>query len=74
VTSVLRVKLFFDDEAGNWHSRVPALQINGGGTPTRQDTERVALSAIGFALEDDPGDYDTDAESLTLDVNVPPAA
>jgi len=43
VTSVLRVELFFDEEAGNWHYRVPALHINGGGT-------------------------------LTLDVNVAPAA
>ena len=43
MTSVLRVELFFDEEAGNWHYRVPALHINGGGT-------------------------------LTLDVNVAPAA
>jgi hypothetical protein len=74
VTSVLRVELFFDDEAGNWHYRVPALDINGGGTPTREDAERGALSAIAFALEGDPRDYDTDAETLTLDVNVAPAA
>jgi hypothetical protein len=74
VTSVLRVELFFDEEAGNWHYRVPALHINGGGTPTRQDAERDALSAIAFALEGDPRDYDTDAETLTLDVNVAPAA
>ena len=31
--SALRVELFFDEEAGNWHYRVPALHINGGGTP-----------------------------------------
>jgi hypothetical protein len=30
VMSTLRVELFFDDEAGNWHYRVPALHINGG--------------------------------------------
>jgi hypothetical protein len=29
--SALRVELFFDEEAGNWHYRVPALHINGGG-------------------------------------------
>ncbi|HUC23987.1 MAG TPA: type II toxin-antitoxin system HicA family toxin [Streptosporangiaceae bacterium] len=74
VTSVLRVELFFDEEAGNWHYRVPALHINGGGTPTRQDAERDDLSAIAFALEGDPRDYDTDAETLTLDVNMAPAA
>ena len=71
---VLRVALFFDEEASNWHYRVPALHINGGGTPTREDAERDALSAIAFALEDDPQYYDTDAETLTLDVNVAPAA
>jgi hypothetical protein len=74
VTSVLRVELFFDEEAGNWHYRVPALHINGGGTSTREDAERDCLSAIAFALEGDPRDYDTDAETLTLDVNVAPAA
>ena len=46
MTSVLRVELFFDEEAGNWHYRVPALHINGGGTATREDAERDALSAI----------------------------
>ena len=68
--SALRVELFFDDEAGNWHYRVPALHINGGGTPTREDAERDCLSAIAFALEGDPRDYDTDAETLAFDVNV----
>jgi len=36
VTSVLRVELFFDEEAGNWHYRVPALHraIPGTTTPT----------------------------------------
>jgi hypothetical protein len=27
--SELRVELFLDEEAGNWHYRVPALHING---------------------------------------------
>jgi hypothetical protein len=44
------------------------------GTTTREDAEHDALSAIAFALEGDPQDYDTDAESLTFDVNVTPAA
>jgi hypothetical protein len=47
---------------------------HGGGTPTREDAERDCLSAIVFALEGDSRDYDTDAETLTLDVNVAPAA
>ena len=61
-------ELFFDEEA------VPALHISGGGTSTREDAERECLSAIAFALEGDPQDYDTDAESLTFDVRVAPAA
>lgn len=28
--SLMRVELFFDQEASNWHYRVPALHINGG--------------------------------------------
>ena len=72
--SALRVEPFFDEEAGNWHYRVPALHINGGGTTTREDAERDCLTAIAFALEGGPQDYDTDAESLTFDVNVAPAA
>lgn len=72
--SALRVEMFFDEEASNWHYRVPALRINGGGTPTREEAENECLSAIAFALEGDPRDYDTDAETVTLDVNVAPAA
>lgn len=72
--SALRVELFFDQEAGNWHYRVPALHINGGGTVTREDAEHDCLAAISFALEGDPRDYDTNAETLALDVNVAPAA
>jgi hypothetical protein len=72
--SALRVELFFDDEAGNWHYRLPALHINGGGTPAREDAERECLSAIAFALEGDPQDYDTNAETVTFDIRVAPAA
>jgi hypothetical protein len=74
MVSALRVELFFDDEAGNWHYRVPALHINGGGTATRADAERECLAAIAFALEGDPRDYDADAEAVTLNVRVAPAA
>ena len=51
--TALRVELFYDTEANNWHYRVPALHINGGGTATRADAESESLSAIGFALEGD---------------------
>jgi hypothetical protein len=71
--SALRVELSFDEEAGNGHYRVPALYINGGGTSSREDAEQECLSAIAFALEGDPRDYDTDAETATFDVNVAPA-
>ena len=72
--STLRVELFLDTEAGNWHYRVPALHINGGGTATREDAEQESLAAITFALQGDPRDYDPDAEAVTFDVNVAPAA
>jgi hypothetical protein len=72
--SLLRIELFFDEETGNWHYRVPALHINGGGLLTRADAERDCLSAIAFALEGDPADFDPTAEALTLDVKIAPAA
>ncbi len=68
--STLRVELFHDDEAGNWHYRVPALRINGGGTATREEAERDCLAAIAFALEGDPRDHDTAAEALTFAVSI----
>jgi hypothetical protein len=43
--SALRIELFFDQEAGNWCYRVPALHINGGGTPTRADHARPGFGA-----------------------------
>ena len=72
--SLLRVELFHDDEAGNWHYRVPAMHINGGGMGTREEAERDCLEAIDFALQGDPRDYNTDAEAITLVVSVAPAA
>ena len=72
--SLLRVELFHDDEADNWHYRVPALHINGGGTATREEAARDCLAAINFALQGDPRDYDMNAETISLDVTVAPAA
>ena len=72
--SALRAELFYDEEAGNWQLPGPALHVNGGGASTREDAEREYLSAIAFALEGDPRDYDTDSETLAFDVNVAPAA
>ena len=70
----LRVEFFVDDEADNWHYRVPALHINGGGTATREDAERQCLDAIAFALEGDPRDFDGEAQAIALDVSVTSAA
>ena len=70
----LRAEFFLDDEANNWHYRVPALHINGGGAATREDAERQCLDAIAFALEGDPIEYDSDAQAVALEVSVAPAA
>ena len=73
--TALRVELFFDDEAQNWHYRVPALHINGGGARSRDQVEAEAMAAIAFALQGDPRDYDGEAEATAFDVSVvPPAA
>jgi hypothetical protein len=53
---------------------VPALHINGGGTATRDEARRDCLTAIEFALQGDPSDYDGSAESFTVDVSVAPKA
>ena len=72
--SALRAEFFFDDEAQNWHFRVPALHINGGGATTQAETQQQCLAAIEFALQGDPADFDRDAQAVTLDVRVVPAA
>jgi hypothetical protein len=45
-----------------------------GRNQTAGQAEEDCLSAIAFALEGDPLDYDSDAETLTFDVSVAPAA
>lgn len=72
--TTLRAEFYFDGEAGNWHFRVPALHIVGGGTTRREDAERQCLDAIAFALEGDPIDYDDEAQAVALEVSVAPAA
>jgi hypothetical protein len=74
MSTTLRAELFWDEEAGTWHFRVPALHINGGGLPTRDEAQRACLDAISFALEGDPSDYDPAALAISLDVSVAPAA
>jgi hypothetical protein len=74
MSATLRVEFFFDDEANTWHYRVPALHINGGGTATREDTQRRCIDAIAFALEGNPSEYDSDAQAVVINVSVAPAA
>lgn len=70
----LRAEFFLDNEASNWHYRVPALHINGGGARTREDAERECLAAIAFALEGDPDEFDGDALAVALEVSVASAS
>lgn len=72
--SALRVELFYDDESANWHYRVPALSINGGGAESRGQAEEMCRAAIEFALEGDPRDFDPTAEAVTFTVHIAPAA
>ncbi|MGH3612202.1 MAG: hypothetical protein ACRDRK_06250 [Pseudonocardia sp.] len=74
MSTTLRAEFYFDDESGNWHFRVPALHINGGGSTSRSEAERACIDAITFALEGDPGDYDSQAQAVALTVSVAPAA
>ncbi len=74
MSALLRAEFFFDDEASNWHYRVPALHINGGGAATCEDAERECMEVIDFALEGDPAEYDSAAQAITLEVSVTPAA
>ncbi len=70
MSTALRVEFFWDDEAQNWHYRVPALHINGGGVASREQAQAEALDAIAFALEGDPKDYDGEAEATTFEIFV----
>jgi predicted RNA binding protein YcfA (HicA-like mRNA interferase family) len=74
VSTALRAEFIYDDEVHNWHYRVPALHINGGGTESREQALSECMAAIGFALEGDPQEYDGEAEAVTFDVSVSPAA
>ena len=74
MSTTLRAEFHFDAEADKWHFRVPALHINGGGTPSRDDAERECLAAIAFALEGNPDEYDSDTQAVSLEVSVVPAA
>lgn len=67
--SLMRDQLFYDQEASNWHYRVRALHINGGGTATR-----AAVPPSPSRWKAPPHDFDPAAETVTLDVKIAPAA
>jgi predicted RNase H-like HicB family nuclease len=48
------VRIYFDDEARNWHFHVPELHIVGGGQRTHDEARQAAAEAIAFALESEP--------------------
>jgi hypothetical protein len=48
--------------------------INGGGTPSRDDAERECLAEVAFALEGNPDEYDSYTQAVSLEVLVVPAA
>jgi hypothetical protein len=57
-----------------FRNRTTRAALNRYGHPRATAAEQECLSAIAFALEGDPRDNDTDAETITFDVSVAPAA
>ena len=54
------VRIYFDDQARNWHFHVPELHIVGGGQRTHDEAREAAAEAIAFALEFEPEPDATD--------------
>ena len=54
VQARIPVRIYFDDEAQNWHFHVPELHIVGGGQRTHDEARHAAAVAIAFALESAP--------------------
>jgi hypothetical protein len=45
------VDYLYDEESHNWHFRVPALGITGGGDATAEAAQRHAAEAIAFTQD-----------------------
>jgi hypothetical protein len=60
VQARIPVRIYFDDEARNWHFHVPELHIVGGGQRTHDEARQAAAAAIAFALESMPDAEDGD--------------
>ena len=69
VQARIPVRIYFDDEAQNWHFHVRELRIVGGGQSTHDEARQAAAAAVAFALESLP-DADQGAEFEYLDVAV----
>lgn len=69
VLARIPVRIYYDDEARNWHFHVPELHIVGGGQATRAEARQAAAEAIAFALEAEP-DAEHPDELEYLDVAV----
>jgi predicted RNase H-like HicB family nuclease len=52
------VRIYYDDEAKNWHFHVPELHIVGGGQRTHDEARQAAAAAIAFVLESKPDTND----------------
>lgn len=61
----VRIELYHDRDVDRWGFRVPALAVNGSGD-TRADAERRAIEVISEVLAGSAGDFDADAEAVTL--------
>jgi predicted RNase H-like HicB family nuclease len=64
------VRIYFDDEAQNWHFHVPELHIVGGGQRTHDEARQAAAEAIAFALDSSPAADDRDGPIEYLNVAV----
>jgi predicted RNase H-like HicB family nuclease len=50
----METRIYYDDEAHNWHFHVPDLHIVGGGQRTYDEASAAAAEAIAFTLESLP--------------------
>jgi hypothetical protein len=69
VDARIAVRIYFDDEAQNWHFYVPELHIVGGSQRTHDEALQAAAEAVAFALEAEPeGGHSDEFEYLNVAV------
>lgn len=64
----LPVRIYYDEEAANWHFHVPELHIVGGGQTTRAQARRAAAEAVAFVLRGEPTAESPELEYLDIAV------